>query len=436
MWRRGILAGVIAACAATWGGVESCARIGPCRIDPGATAGRPAVDDPSGGEFDPQQMFLAVWQRVDLSFYRQDFCGVDWQAVRDEFLPRAAGCRNLDELAPLVNEALARLRTSHTAFYTVNDLDFYHLLDIFGAGLSSDEPHPRFPDGRVHYTGIGILTMSLDGQWFVRGVLDGSPAERAGLRRGQRIHSVDGEPFHPIRSFADRAGQTLHMEVQSAPDPAPRKTISVTPVEIEPQAFLHAALRKSMRVIEHDGRRVAYAHLWSYAGEDFHRTLVEHLQQVPMASADALVIDLREGWGGANPEYLNLFNRQIPQMRAVGRDGTQVYLDRQWRKPVALLVNEATRSGKELLAFGFRKHRIGPVVGNTTSGAVSAGALYPIGTDALLYLAVKGIEVDGEILEGVGVAPDIDVPYPLPYGAVSDPQLTAALEALRPDRDD
>jgi C-terminal processing protease CtpA/Prc len=48
----------------------------------------------------------------------------------------------------------------------------------------------------------------------------------------------------------------------------------------------------------------------------------------------------------------------------------------------------------------------------------------------LLYLAVTGLEVDGDILEGPGVAPDIEVARPIPYSSGADPALEAALTLL------
>ena len=48
----------------------------------------------------------------------------------------------------------------------------------------------------------------------------------------------------------------------------------------------------------------------------------------------------------------------------------------------------------------------------------------------LLYLAVSGLEIDGEVLEGPGVAPDIEVARPIPFSAGADPVLDAAVETL------
>jgi carboxyl-terminal processing protease len=48
----------------------------------------------------------------------------------------------------------------------------------------------------------------------------------------------------------------------------------------------------------------------------------------------------------------------------------------------------------------------------------------------LLYVAVSGLEVDGEVLEGLGVAPDIEVTRPLPYARGADPVLEKAIAIL------
>ena len=72
----------------------------------------------------------------------------------------------------------------------------------------------------------------------------------------------------------------------------------------------------------------------------------------------------------------------------------------------------------------------GPLIGTRTAGAVSAAAAYPMPGGDLLYLAVTGLEIDGEILEGPGVVPDLEVARPLPYANGADPVLDAAVDWL------
>jgi carboxyl-terminal processing protease len=139
---------------------------------------------------------------------------------------------------------------------------------------------------------------------------------------------------------------------------------------------------------------------------------------------------LREGWGGAVPEYLDLFNARAPTMQVRGRDGRTELENVKWRRPAALLVNERSRSGKEVLAYGFRKYRLGEVVGSRTEGAVLAATAFLMGNGDLLLLAVDDVRVDGERLEGRGVEPTIPVPFDSSYAAGRDPQRDRAVEVL------
>ena len=69
------------------------------------------------------------------------------------------------------------------------------------------------------------------------------------------------------------------------------------------------------------------------------------------------------GTVGAVPRFLDLFNIRAPTMQVTDRDGDSEFEDVKWRKPVAMLVNGGTRSGKEVLAYGFKKYRLGEVIG-------------------------------------------------------------------------
>jgi carboxyl-terminal processing protease len=188
------------------------------------------------------------------------------------------------------------------------------------------------------------------------------------------------------------------------------------------------AMRESVAVSEHDGKKIGSLHVWSWAGEHYQQQLIELLQQEPLRNADALVLDIRDGWGGARTWYLNLFNRNVPVMTMHPRDGESHDLDMHWRKPVVLLINHGSRSGKEIIAYGFRAYGIGPVVGTPTGGAVTGGRAFILSDNSLLYLAVADVLVDGRRLEGVGVDPDVLVPFDIPYAAGADPQMKRAIE--------
>jgi carboxyl-terminal processing protease len=153
------------------------------------------------------------------------------------------------------------------------------------------------------------------------------------------------------------------------------------------------------------------------------------LSQGALKDADALIWDLRDGWGGARPEYLDVFNARAPTMQVTDRSGTSEFVNVKWRKPVAMLINGGTRSGKEVLAYGFKKYGLGELIGTRTEGAVLAATAFLIGS-GLLLLAVEDVRVDGERLEGVAVTPTIEVQAGAASAGSDDPQLSRAVGVL------
>jgi carboxyl-terminal processing protease len=83
----------------------------------------------------------------------------------------------------------------------------------------------------------------------------------------------------------------------------------------------------------------------------------------------------------------------------------------------------------EILAYGFEKYRLGEVIGTRTEGAVLAATAFLIGR-GLLLLAVEDVQVDGVRLEGVGVAPTIEVQAGPTSAGETDPQLSRAVALL------
>ncbi len=386
---------------------------------------------PVGAEVAPHQkpdiaVFDQVWRLVDQHFYDRDFRGHDWKALRDRYRPLAEAAPDDDAQAKVISDMLAELGASHTARYRQNDPAYYQLVDIFSGSLRRDL-RDLYPNG-VRYPGIGLFTRQIDDKLFVSGTIAGLPAEKAGVLVGDEIVDVDGKPFAPVGSFEDKVGQTVTMHVRrtAGGDILP---IAMQPVWIEPADAFENAMSDGARIIESGGKKIGYVRIWSYAGSRYQDKL-EELLSGKLADADALIWDLRDGWGGAQPYYLDIFSKLGPTMEMTDRGGDHEFVNVKWRKPVALLINGGSRSGKEVLAYGFKKYQVGEVIGTRTAGALLAGRAYLLYDDSLLLLAVNDVAVDGERLERVGVAPTIEVPFPLEYAAGKDPQIDKAVEVL------
>ncbi|WP_164011398.1 S41 family peptidase [Pyxidicoccus trucidator] len=328
-----------------------------------------------------------------------------------------AAATNAEDFARRTNEALAELGTSHTVLYPRGSVGHTALTAIFQQFL-------RLP--RVEHSSLGADLVERPDGIFVRHVFPGGPAARAGLLRGDRLVSVEGKPFHPVTSLDGRAGRATRLSIERTRGGAPL-TLTVTPRRVNPKVEWLEVQRGSSRIVDHNGRRVAYQHLYSCAGSE-HQDALEDALTGTFASAEALVIDFRDGWGGCNPEFLNLFNPLVPLFTDINREGRRNTRSTTWRKPVVLLVNGNSRSGKEMVAFAMKRHKRATLVGQRTAGSVLAGAPLPLSNGDLLYLAVMDVEVEGVRLEGTGVPVDVEVPDALPYAAGKDPQLDKALD--------
>ena len=380
--------------------------------------------------------FEQVWQTVNENFYDPNFNGVNWDDIKTRYKPLADQARSQTELAQVINQMLSELNTSHTHFYTSEDPAYYQLLGIFSTLVSEFQQRLEnlFPDGKPQYSGIGIFTEQQDNDTFVHAVLDGSPAAVSGLLVGDQLLSVEGQPFHPIKSFQDRAGQAVKLLVQRSPER--QIELTVTPQMLDTTEMFLNAMAASIEVIAQDDKQIGYVHLWSYAGEQLHNQLQRELFYGPLKDVDSFILDLRDGWGGASASYLNMYTSRNLRITGTARNQPPSGSNSAWSKPVVMLVNGGSRSGKEILAYGFRKYGIGPVVGVKTAGAVVGGRPFLMDDGSVLYLAIVDIHLDNnQRLEGVGVEPDLEVPFTLAYAQGADPQkeraIEVALESIR-----
>lgn len=372
-------------------------------------------------------LFAEICSLVDTNFYDSTFRGVNWPDIKQTYKKSVLNASDRNSFATVVNEMLSKLNASHTYYYTADDPVYYQLSDIFSA-VPPYKPAicKAFTDCVIKYTDIGIITQQIGKDYFVKAVLDSSPAFNAGILKGDRIISVDDIPYKPISSFKNKANTNVTVKVQRTTDKSSVKSIVLKPEEYIPNEMFENAMRKSARVISHKGKDVGYVHVWSFAGERYYETLKEIIA-MQFSDAKALVLDLRYGPGGANPEYLNIFNDRVPVLTNKLRNGQGWEYDPQWRKPVVLLVNDDTRSGKEIFAYGFKKFNYGKIVGTRTEGAVLGARPYFLSDGSMLYLAEVNCLVNGESLEGKGVTPDIELPQELKYCAGKDIQLDKAI---------
>lgn len=371
-------------------------------------------------------LFDEICQLVEEHFYNTSLIQETFPSIKTGYRKKIETVSTQTEFSALVNAMLKQFKTSHTYYLSPSDYEYYHLAAVFSALPAIQN---LFPDQDMSYPTVGIITETIEDHNFIVSVLPGSAAEHAGLMAGDEIVAVNGAPYQPIDSLKNQVGKDVKFTIRRRLGENAR-TFTLTPVSVDPRIEMLEAEKASIRVIETQGHNIGYIHIYSYAGQEYHDELVSAISWGALQDAEALIIDLRYGLGGADPTYLNIFNPHVPVITAIDRTGKTHHYDPQWRKPAVFLVNHATRSGKEILAFGAKKYKLATVIGERTAGAVVGGSLFPLSNGDLLYLACQGSLVDGEKLEGVGVFPDIDVPMDIRYCQGKDTQLVSAVEYI------
>ena len=350
---------------------------------------------------------------------------VGWKAAVEKARKAIAQAATPAARTAVLREMLAVLATSHTEFYPRDDPSYAALLSIYDRILSkSCGSGPPFP---VVHEDIGVFWKQSGNDWFVGGVLAGGPAASAGLKLGDRVATADGQPFSPVQSFAGKSSVSL--QIQSVQN-GPLTRLDVAPTATRPIEEFRKATADSWQIVERNGKRIAYLHIWAWSSVEIQQTVQEAIAKSNGKKVDAFIVDLRDGWGGASPSYLEIFFQGVPLLESLGRDGERTAFDVQIRKPAVLLINDGSRSGKEPVAYGAKKHHLATLVGERTAGAVTFGRPTCLSDGSLLYVAAADALVDGERLEGRGVSPDIQVPFDFRYAGGKDLQLERALELL------
>ena len=341
------------------------------------------------------------------------------ETVRENLLPEIAA-----RYRPQAAEARSLLEQRRVTTALLSNIPATHM------GLLSKSSFERLTGelrGDLRWT-FGFELVEIDGKHYAHNVLEGGPAERAGLRRGDRVVLIDGES--PQRSqrvdwrtddayLADPPTHGLmcakeeRIELRVEPAWGALEEIAIEARKYSP---LEAA-KASARVIERDGTRIGHIHFWMIhmTGVD---TLLKSKLEGEFADCDAVVVDLR-GRGGNGMVIQRLVNI------LAGKESG-------WGKPVVALINNYSRSAKEVIAYELRRQRIATLVGERTAGAVIPATFQDVGFDTYLMFPTFKLNPYTDALEGVGVEPHIVVQDAGPYSHGADPVFDAGVaEASR-----
>jgi carboxyl-terminal processing protease len=261
------------------------------------------------------------------------------------------------------------------------------------------------------YGGIGIrLADNIDGRAAVVSVAKGSPAEGAGIRRGDAIVSVDG--VTPDKWTSDEVPVYVRGQVGTPVTLTLARPGTNAPVTLK---LTRQQITGSDVTSELIGK-VGYIRVFALddtTGEQVRSAIAD----LTGKGAKAWVFDLRDNPGGpvqAAVDVTSLFVKDGEVVRSVGRDSSQTYSvsgQTATGAPVVVLVNEYTDSGAEVVATALKAHRRATLLGAKTPGDGSLQTLETLSDGSAISFTVAHLTApDGTNIAGNGVTPDLVVP--------------------------
>ncbi len=267
--------------------------------------------------------------------------------------------------------------------------------------LRSLDPHTTFLPPRAYsgmrerqqssFYGLGILVGMRNGQLTVITPMEGTPASRVGMRAGDVISTIEGEP-------------TETMTVNDAVDKlkGPKGTrVRITVVRrgmkepIEMEVTRDEIPQNSVRLSYMLDDDIGYLQI-----SDFNRSTGEEvadaIEELEGLGMKRLLVDVRNNGGGLLDQAILVSDQFLPEgakiveTRGRTRDSFQVYrsTDRyeELNLPVVVLVNRGTASAAEILSGAIQDHDVGIVVGTPTWGKGLVQTVYNLSYGAGLAL--------------------------------------------------
>ncbi len=176
---------------------------------------------------------------------------------------------SFEEAASRINALLGELKTSHTALLTPDDVNYYILMAVFQRGVDAPAGIRRSILGRGRDVRRHRSFLGADRGARLRRRGAGRIAGRSRGPEGGRRDSSASMALPIIPSALSAARSARRSPSRSAVrEGGPTETLRIKVMSIAPLHAFREATRASARVIERDGRRIGYVHVWASVGEE------------------------------------------------------------------------------------------------------------------------------------------------------------------------
>lgn len=372
-----------------------------------------------------QALFEEIWWAFDRMYYREDKNNRGWDRLKAKYSQIVPHAFDRADFYAMMAEMMEEVDSSH---------------------LGATPPTGEAPAASDSTAYLGVewdwAVLASRGVYVVESVYEGTTAAlpQSLLKKGDRILAVDSVEPGPKNTMASllnkKAGRKVNLRIERN-----GQTLSIDIKPLEPSArtavlYENWVQWQRTQVEKLSGGRLTYLHIQSMDDPSYFRFLREI--RTLASGKEGVVLDVRYNGGGFTAhKILGVLVKRPWLIRTMRSDpayrvSENIYRGDSLELPTALLINQYSFSNAEIIAEGFRRLKMGPLIGEQTGGGVIGTSQLGLWDGGGIRIPAAGAyAIDGENLEGNGRMPDYLVKFDVEaWLAGRDVQLEKAVQEL------
>lgn len=287
-----------------------------------------------------------------------------------------------------------------------------------------------FTGGNIAGVGLKAAWQMIENHWVITEVTDGSPADMAGIKKGDYLHQIGEIKLNASHNDNDItqllngiAGTSVEVSVSNAGRYKRNENL-----------LRNQTQKSSIDTFVRDGVVIVKLPIFQ---NNTRQQILESVSQIG-SPIQGIVLDVRNNPGGvleSAVDVASLFMRKKTVTQIQNRQGVERVLETQGSPifeavPVIILQNRYSASAAEVLSSALQSQRRALVVGESSYGKGSVQSVIPLGNQQAIKLTTAHyLTPMGKKIDGVGVLPDVSYDN-MPVGTLGDEWLTRTLTLM------